>query len=59
AHQGKLGQYLELAKAFEQADWELQQRLSQQWFGKPIDLSPHYLQAVEWAHGLLLTASSQ
>lgn len=58
-HQGKLGKYLELAKAFEQADWELQQQLGQQLFGKPVDLSPHYMQAVDWAHGLLLTASSQ
>ncbi|RVU40287.1 HDOD domain-containing protein [Rheinheimera riviphila] len=58
AHQGKLGQYLELAKAFEQADWELQQQLSQKLFGKAIDLSPHYMQAVDWAHGLLLTARS-
>ncbi len=52
-HQGQLGQYLELAKAFEQADWQLQQQLSQQVLRQPQDLSPIYLQAVTWAEGLL------
>lgn len=50
---GQLGQYLELAKAFEQADWQLQQQLSQQVLRQPQDLSPIYLQAVTWAEGLL------
>lgn len=50
---GQLGQYLELAKAFEQADWQLQQQLSQQVLHQPQDLSPVYLQAVTWAEGLL------
>lgn len=50
---GQLGQYLELAKAFEQADWQLQQQLSQQVLQQPQDLSPIYLQAVTWAEGLL------
>lgn len=50
---GQLGQYLELAKAFEQADWQLQQQLSQQVLHQPQDLSPIYLQAVTWAEGLL------
>lgn len=50
---GQLGKYLELAKAFEQADWQLQQQLSQQVLRQPQDLSPIYLQAVTWAEGLL------
>ena len=50
---GQLGKYLELAKAFEQADWQLQQQLSQQVLHQPQDLSPIYLQAVTWAEGLL------
>jgi EAL and modified HD-GYP domain-containing signal transduction protein len=50
---GQLGQYLELARAFEQADWQLQQQLSQQVLRQPQDLSPIYLQAVTWAEGLL------
>jgi EAL and modified HD-GYP domain-containing signal transduction protein len=50
---GQLGQYLELARAFEQADWQLQQQLSQQVLRQPQDLSPIYLQAVTWAEDLL------
>jgi len=58
-HGGRLGTYLELAKAFEQANWEKQQQLTRQALTKPIDLSPVYLEAVEWAHGLMLTAKDE
>lgn len=56
-HSGQLGKYLELAKAFEQADWLQQQQLSQQTLKRPQDLSPVYLQAVSWAEGLLQSNS--
>ena len=58
AKQGQLGQYLQLAKAFEQADWQLQQQLTQQVMKKPVDLSPLYLQAVEWSHSLLVNVDT-
>lgn len=58
-HSGRLGRYLDLAKAFEQANWEMQQQLTRQALTKPIDLSPVYLEAVEWAHGLMLTAKDE
>jgi c-di-GMP-related signal transduction protein len=58
-HSGKLGQYLELAKAFERADWDSQQQLTRQVLNKAIDLSPVYLEAVDWAHGLMLTAREE
>ncbi len=58
-HSGRLGKYLELAKAFEQANWEKQQQLTRQVLNKAIDLSPVYLEAVQWAHGLMLTAKDE
>lgn len=58
-HSGKLGQYLELAKAFERTDWDSQQQLTRQVLNKAIDLSPLYLEAVDWAHGLMLTAREE
>lgn len=58
-HSGKLGQYLELAKAFEQADWDSQQQLTRQTLQRTVDLNQVYLEAVGWAHGLMLTAREQ
>lgn len=53
---GHLGIYLRLAKAYEFGDWELQKELTQQIFGKEMDLSNEYLLCIDWAHGLMKEA---
>jgi len=57
AHQGQLGLYLQLTKAFENGEWELQQQLTTQLFGQCRDLNMNYLDAVSWAHGLMQEAA--
>ena len=57
-HQGRLGLYLQLTKAYENGEWDLQQQLTTQLFGKARDLSMTYLDAVSWAHGLMQEAAA-
>ena len=46
-----------LTKAYENGEWEQQQQLTLQLFGKARDLSMTYLDAVSWAHGLMQEAA--
>ncbi len=57
-HQGRLGLYLQLTKAYENGEWDLQQQLTTQLFGKARDLSMTFLDAVSWAHGLMQEAAA-
>ncbi len=50
---GNLGAYLRLTKAYEFGDWDLQNQLCTELFGKEIDLHNEYLSCIDWAHGLM------
>lgn len=53
AHDGRLGQYLALAKACELADWTLQQQLAERAMLTILDISPLYLESVCWAEQMM------
>lgn len=50
---GNLGAYLRLTKAYEFGDWDLQNQLCTELFGKEMDLHNEYLSCIDWAHGLM------